>query len=205
MGYLLPRTKGLKQPQIVLVRRGSRNLPSWQLVVRHPWGKKKTSVKYIEDLGYYQAYTDERGKRYIRVKVERIKYWIAHGCQISSGAYRILYIAGIVPPQPMRRAITLGECRLARYLHEQLKEQGHLKGLPDGISPLKTAVMPGKMPHDEWKKSVLKYQYVGKLYSTKANNNATPTNTWRPRAWKTTMCYINRPLTPYQRTPDRRS
>ena len=73
-------------------------MPAWQLVVRHPWGKRPTKTKYIEDLGYYQAYTDERGKRYVRVKTERIKYWIGNGVQISSGAYRILHIAGIVPP-----------------------------------------------------------------------------------------------------------
>lgn len=73
-------------------------MSAWQIVVRHPWGKRKTKTKYIEDLGYYQAYTDERGKRYIRVKTERVKYWIGSGVQISSGAYRILHIAGIVPP-----------------------------------------------------------------------------------------------------------
>lgn len=74
----------------------------------------------------------------------------------------------------MRRRLTLGECRLARYLHEQLKEDGQLKGLPDGIPPLNTDIMPGKMPHDEWKKSVLQYQYVGKLFSTKAHPQALP-------------------------------
>ena len=94
----LPRKGAVKRPQICLVRRGTKTHAAWQLVVRYPWGKRATGVKYIEDLGFYQAYTDERGKRYIRVKTERIKYWIGAGVQISSGAYRILNIAGIVPP-----------------------------------------------------------------------------------------------------------
>ena len=103
---------------------------------------------------------------------------------------------------PLKRKLTLAECRLARYLHEQLKEEGHLKGLPDGISPVKTDIMPGKMPHDEWKKSVLQYQYVGKLYTTMANPNAVgATNSWRPRACRIVQGYINRPLLPYSRTP----
>ena len=65
----------------------------------------------------------------------------------------------------------MGEVRLARYLHEQWKAQGKLEGLPDGVAPVNTDIMPGTMPHDEWKRSVLNYQYVGKLYSTHAYHN----------------------------------
>ena len=49
-----------------------------------------------------------------------------------------------------------------------------MEGLPDGVPPVNTDILPGTMPHDEWKKSVLNYQYYGKLFSTKANQNARP-------------------------------
>ena len=82
-----------------------------------------------------------------------------------------MYNTQYIPRAPLRRKLTLGECRLARYLHEQWKDQGKLEGLPDGVPPVKTDIIPGTMPHDEWKRSVLNYQYVGKLYSTHANQN----------------------------------
>ncbi|ETO14657.1 hypothetical protein RFI_22713 [Reticulomyxa filosa] len=143
----------------------------------------------MEDLGYYQAYTDSRGKRYIRLKVERVKYWIGTGVRITRGAYHILEIKTNLKKiknkkikkkciefcnflktlsAPMRRKITLGEMRLARYLHERLKTQGYLKGLPEYVPPVYADITPGKLPHDEWKKDVLEYQYVGKLFSTRS-------------------------------------
>lgn len=69
---------------------------------------------------------------------------------------------------PLQRKLTLAECRLARYLHAQLKEDGQLEGLPDGIPAITGDLMPGNMAHDEWKRDVMQYQYAGKLFSTSA-------------------------------------
>ena len=71
----------------------------------------------------------------------------------------------------MKRKLTLGEVRLARNIHTVFKQNNLLKGLPDGIPPINADLMPGKIPHDEWKKDVLQYQYAGKLYHTSVNNN----------------------------------
>ena len=168
MSHQVVRT-GHGLPCLTLYRKGTRQRPAWQLVVRISRGR--LGGKYIEDLGYYTAYTDDRGKRYIRLKVERVKYWIAYGAGITRGAYHILEVAGLVPPMPLKRKITLGEMRLARYLHEKLKSQGTLKGLPDGIPAYTQDILPGKLPKDEWKNNVSQYHYVGKFYHTHAALN----------------------------------
>lgn len=183
MGWHIERRKGFGYVMHV-VNRGSSEKPSFQLVIRYN-RYKNAYRRHIEDLGYYQAFTDARGKRYIRIKTERCKYWIGHGARITKSAYKILEICGLVPPLPLKRKLTLGEVRLARNIHEVFKQNNLLKGLPDAVPPINADLIPGKIPHDKWKKDVLEYQYVGRLYSTN-NNNSNSNNqiirSWKPRA-----------------------
>ena len=163
-----------------LVNRGTKLKPTYQLVIRYN-RYRNPNRRHIEDLGYYIAFTDLRGKRYIRIKTERCKYWIAQGCRITNTAYKLLQTCGLVPPLPMKRKLTLGELRLARNIHHVFKQNKLLTGLNDGISPINADLIPGNIPHDEWKKDVLNYQYKGRLYHTNINNNNNNNIGWKPR------------------------
>ena len=70
-------------------RKGSKNEPQFRIVVgEHTMGPK--SGKFLEKLGSFNPKTDEK-----TLDVERVKYWMSHGAQVSPRIHNILVDMGI--------------------------------------------------------------------------------------------------------------
>ncbi len=76
---------------IRLSRVGKKNQPEYRLIInekhKDPWGDA------LEYLGYYNPRTEPA---LITLKVERIKYWLSQGAQVSDTVRNILIDQGIM-------------------------------------------------------------------------------------------------------------
>lgn len=75
---------------IRFLRIGKKNQPSYKIVVVDKRRSPK-SGKFIEQLGFYNPITKEKG-----VKKERAQYWLSKGAQPSDTVYNLLIREGVV-------------------------------------------------------------------------------------------------------------
>lgn len=85
---------------IRLARIGCRNNPFYRMVVTD--SRKARRGKYIEAVGTYNPIANKHGVKEVRLKPERIKYWIGTGAQMSDKSAWLLGKAGILPMPPTR-------------------------------------------------------------------------------------------------------
>merc|ERR1719436_1814709 len=104
-------------PEVRHMTRKERKSFYWIVATNTKW---RTGTKFYEHLGSYKTQLSNRGMRQIRLKEDRVKYWIGRGAEITGQCHRILEIAGLVPRFPNRTRVTLAELRRARFMHEQL-------------------------------------------------------------------------------------
>jgi len=71
--------------KIRLMRFGKKKQPSFRLVVSD--NKKDLKGKFIESLGFYNPRIFPKE---IKLNIERIKYWLSQGVQMSPTVYNIL-------------------------------------------------------------------------------------------------------------------
>ena len=83
---------------LACIRRNPRVPMHWWLVVRERTWRRPG--KFIEWVGSYTETPDPRGYRQIRVKNERIKYWLGNQVGLTSKSHHILQMAGLVPRLP---------------------------------------------------------------------------------------------------------
>jgi small subunit ribosomal protein S16 len=83
-----------------LQRFGRTHSPFYRMVVAHV--KAPRDGKFIEVLGTYNPIANSAGNKEIRLKTDRIKYWISVGVQPSDRVAWILGKFGILPPPPRR-------------------------------------------------------------------------------------------------------
>jgi small subunit ribosomal protein S16 len=74
---------------IRLARIGKKSQPSFRVIVSEK--SKDTRGDYLENLGFYNPRTKE-----IKLKVERIKYWLSKGAQTSDTVWNLLVNQQIV-------------------------------------------------------------------------------------------------------------
>ena len=74
---------------IRLSRRGKKKQPNYRILIseksKDPWGN------FLEDLGFYNPRSKE-----IKLKEERIKYWLSKGAQTSATIHNLLVSQGII-------------------------------------------------------------------------------------------------------------
>lgn len=65
---------------IRLARGGSKNRPFFNVVVAD--SRNRRDGRFIERVGFYNPIAKE-GEESIRISIERVKHWVAHGAQLS--------------------------------------------------------------------------------------------------------------------------
>ena len=90
----------------------------------------------VPQLGTYNPLQTRDGSKEIRLRTDRIKYWISEGAQPSDSMARLLGLAGILPMPPIRWQPTKSTPRKEREFHT----------LPDWSGALDTAAAAGVSP-----------------------------------------------------------
>ena len=83
-----------------LQRFGRKALPFYRMVAAN--AKAPRDGRFLEILGTYNPVPNKHGMKEIRLKTDRLKYWIAVGAQTSDRVAWILGKFGILPPPPRR-------------------------------------------------------------------------------------------------------
>mmetsp|Transcript_17469 Transcript_17469/g.50359 ORF Transcript_17469/g.50359 Transcript_17469/m.50359 type:complete len:107 (-) Transcript_17469:181-501(-) len=81
-----------------LQRFGRTHRPFYRLVAANQ--KAPRDGKFLEILGAYNPIANRAGMKEIRLKEDRLKYWLAVGAQPSKRVSWILGKFGILPPLP---------------------------------------------------------------------------------------------------------
>uniref|UniRef100_A0A7S1VML7 30S ribosomal protein S16, chloroplastic n=1 Tax=Grammatophora oceanica TaxID=210454 RepID=A0A7S1VML7_9STRA len=83
-----------------LQRFGKRNRPFYRMVAANV--RAPRDGKFLEIIGTYNPIATRAGLKEIRLKTDRIKYWLSVGAQPSDRVSWILGKFGILPPPPPR-------------------------------------------------------------------------------------------------------
>mmetsp|Transcript_25654 Transcript_25654/g.31023 ORF Transcript_25654/g.31023 Transcript_25654/m.31023 type:complete len:105 (-) Transcript_25654:384-698(-) len=86
--------------RIRLQRFGQKHLPFYRMVAAD--ARAPRDGRFIEILGTYNPIPNKEGIKEIRLKQDRIKYWIGVGGQPTDRVSWILGKFGILPPPPPR-------------------------------------------------------------------------------------------------------
>jgi small subunit ribosomal protein S16 len=101
---------------IRLKRIGKKKFPTYRLIISEK--TKDTWGSNLEELGSYNPHV--AGKKLL-AKIDRIKYWIGKGAQMSDTVNNLLVSAGIIEGQK-KKAIYLSKKRKAK-LEEKVKQK----------------------------------------------------------------------------------
>mmetsp|Transcript_27794 Transcript_27794/g.57983 ORF Transcript_27794/g.57983 Transcript_27794/m.57983 type:complete len:106 (-) Transcript_27794:232-549(-) len=83
-----------------LQRFGCKNSPFYRMVAAD--ARAPRDGKFLEIIGTYNPIASREGIKEIRLKADRIRYWISVGAQPSDRVAWILGKFGILPPPPQR-------------------------------------------------------------------------------------------------------
>merc|ERR1719203_1311600 len=83
-----------------LQRFGQKHLPFYRMVAANV--RSPRDGKFLEIVGTYNPIPNKHGVKEIRLKTDRIKYWISVGAQPSDRVAWILGKFGVLPPFPKK-------------------------------------------------------------------------------------------------------
>ena len=83
-----------------LQRFGRAHSPFYRMVAAN--AKAPRDGKFLEIVGTYNPIANKQGMKEIRLKTDRLKYWISVGAQPSDRVAWILGKFGILPPPPRK-------------------------------------------------------------------------------------------------------
>ena len=83
-----------------LARIGPKNYKQFNIVATDT--RKPRDSGYKEIVGRYNPNPDEFGTKFVELKADRIKYWVAVGAEMSDTVAYILGKSGLIPPPPER-------------------------------------------------------------------------------------------------------
>ncbi|XP_039241618.1 28S ribosomal protein S16, mitochondrial, partial [Pipra filicauda] len=78
---------------------GCANRPFFRIVAAH--SKRARDGKYLEQLGCLDPLPNVHGERVAGLNLERLRYWLGCGAQLSRPAEKLLGLAGFLPLHPM--------------------------------------------------------------------------------------------------------
>ncbi len=87
-----------------LYRMGRRNLPTYRIVATD--SRSAPRGRFLEMLGSYRpipSFTSE--SKYLRLKTDRVKYWLGVGAQPSDTVARLLSKVDLLPEPPTRSTV----------------------------------------------------------------------------------------------------
>jgi small subunit ribosomal protein S16 len=77
---------------------GKRHQPFFRMVAAN--GQAPRDGKFLEIVGTYNPVATKEGIKEIRLKTDRVKYWLSVGAQPSDRVAWILGKFGVLPPKP---------------------------------------------------------------------------------------------------------
>lgn len=83
---------------IRLSRAGTKKRPYYRIVVTN--SRSPRDSKFIEKIGTYNPLLDNVNEKRVTIDVERAKYWLSTGAQISDRVHLFFNQAGIVKTKP---------------------------------------------------------------------------------------------------------
>ncbi|KAL4713671.1 hypothetical protein ACJJTC_004202 [Scirpophaga incertulas] len=101
---MLPPASGTGQyfekaaKSIRLIRQGCTNRPFYHISVTQR--KRLNSQPVIEQLGSYDPMPNINNEKLVALNLERIKFWLGKGAQVSTPVAEILGLAGFFPIHP---------------------------------------------------------------------------------------------------------
>ena len=86
-----------------LQRFGRKHSPFYRMIAAH--SKAPRDGRFLEIVGTYNPIANRNGMKEIRLKSDRLQYWISVGAQPSDRVAWILGKFGILPPPPPRNSM----------------------------------------------------------------------------------------------------
>ncbi|MFA6525742.1 MAG: 30S ribosomal protein S16 [Patescibacteria group bacterium] len=77
---------------IRLTRVGKKNRPQYRIVVQEK--SKAVSSNFLEKVGFYDPH--DNSEKGLKLEVERIKYWMSQGAEVSATVHNILISKGVI-------------------------------------------------------------------------------------------------------------
>ncbi|CAN0256729.1 unnamed protein product, partial [Discosporangium mesarthrocarpum] len=91
--------------RIRMQRFGRKDHPFYRVVVAD--SRAPRDGKFIEILGNYNPFANSAGVKEVSFNVDRVKYWLSVGAQMSDRVEWLLGQFGILPPRVPRMAQTI--------------------------------------------------------------------------------------------------
>mmetsp|Transcript_49437 Transcript_49437/g.73546 ORF Transcript_49437/g.73546 Transcript_49437/m.73546 type:complete len:106 (+) Transcript_49437:193-510(+) len=83
-----------------LQRFGQKHRPFYRMVAANQ--KAPRDGKFLEIVGTYNPFANRHGIKEVRLKTDRLKYWISVGAQPSDRVAWLLGKFGVLPPAPQK-------------------------------------------------------------------------------------------------------
>ena len=104
-------------------RTGKKKQPYYRVIISEK--HKDTQGNYLELLGNYNPHTKEA-----KLKIERIKHWLAVGAQTSNSVHNLLIKQGIIEAGK-KKSVSISKKRTARK--EETKEEKKEEPKPEEV------------------------------------------------------------------------
>jgi small subunit ribosomal protein S16 len=125
---------------IRLTRIGKKNRPQYRIVVQEK--SKAVSSNYLEKVGFYDPH--DNSEKGLKLEVERIKYWMSQGAEVSATVHNMLVSKGVIDAKkiPKGRPVKKKD-------EEAEKKEGEVKS--DVKEEAKPAEVKSESPKEEKK------------------------------------------------------
>ena len=84
-----------------LSRFGRKHRPTYRIVAAD--ARSPRDGRHIEKVGSYDPHPRPDGTKEIRLKMDRVKYWLSVGAQPTRRVEKLLGLAAVIPEAPYRR------------------------------------------------------------------------------------------------------
>ncbi|XP_030319620.1 28S ribosomal protein S16, mitochondrial [Calypte anna] len=109
---------------------GCANRPFYRIVAAH--NKRARDGKYLEQVGCLDPLPNAYGEKVVGLNLERLRYWLGCGAQLSRPAEKLLGLAGFLPLHPMT---VTGAERLRQRQRSAVKTATPEQGSAPGTAP----------------------------------------------------------------------
>ena len=104
--------------KIRLARWGTKKRPYYRVVVAD--SRSPRDGKYIEQVGSFNPLLPDGSAQKLVLDLDRIKYWIGTGAQVSDRIHRFLHKEGVIKSEPLKKTNNVG---LSKDDRKKLKEE----------------------------------------------------------------------------------
>ena len=102
--YKIRGQKSVERRMVVrlrLARFGRKHRPTYRIVAAD--ARSPRDGRHIEKIGSYDPHPRPDGSKELRLKMDRVKYWLSVGAQPTKRVEKLLGLAAVIPEAPFRR------------------------------------------------------------------------------------------------------